>query len=229
MDTNHRVVDLVFGNLSTFANTRQRARRKIRHPRLHRCVTVRILRLFLLAGKDQWSSETSNAIFFKITSGSEETSDDHTKTGALGSTHRRQPAPLSETPLEHPNRPIFPAVGQQSRALMESQSDKDLPIFIRNRVRTIREKAQDAIFRHIPGSLNPADVASRGCTINELISNNLWWNGPSFLLEEEDTWPNERIDSDAEGHFASTVCCTTHQEPEIEPMTPVMESERFSK
>ncbi|KAK6733631.1 hypothetical protein RB195_017405 [Necator americanus] len=114
-------------------------------------------------------------------------------------------------------------------ALSWTQSDKDLPIFIRNRVRTIREKAKDAIFRHIPGSLNPADVASRGCTINELISNNLWWNGPSFLLKEEDTWPSEKIDSDAEEHLASTVCCTTHQEPENEPMTPVMESERFSK
>ncbi|VDL84305.1 unnamed protein product [Nippostrongylus brasiliensis] len=63
-------------------------------------------------------------------------------------------------------------------ALTWIKTEKALPISIRNRVRTIHEKAQNAFIRHIPGNINPADIASRGCTISELTPKSLWWNGP---------------------------------------------------
>lgn len=36
---------------------------------------------------------------------------------------------------------------------------------------------------HVPGELNPADCASRGCLPSQLISHSLWWNGPEFLTD----------------------------------------------
>ena len=39
---------------------------------------------------------------------------------------------------------------------------------------------------------NPADIASRGLDINNLISSKMWWNGPELLLEENEKWPKPR-------------------------------------
>ncbi|VDK45659.1 unnamed protein product, partial [Cylicostephanus goldi] len=70
-------------------------------------------------------------------------------------------------------------------ALDWTRTHKELPAFVRNRVRTIKAAAPNATFLHVPGLANPADVASRGCTINSLLENQVWWTGPQFLLQEE--------------------------------------------
>ena len=47
---------------------------------------------------------------------------------------------------------------------------------------------------------NPADIASRGSEIPELQVSELWWQGPSWLKLNEDSWPKEAIKSmDEEG------------------------------
>ncbi|XP_053390171.1 uncharacterized protein LOC123560839 [Mercenaria mercenaria] len=67
------------------------------------------------------------------------------------------------------------------------KSYKDLPIFVRNRVSEI--KADEKIkFEYISGDQNPADVASRGCSLTKLSVFELWWNGPWWLHEQESTW-----------------------------------------
>ncbi|EGT43832.1 hypothetical protein CAEBREN_31410 [Caenorhabditis brenneri] len=58
-------------------------------------------------------------------------------------------------------------------------------VLARNRLRKILQMASNTTFSHIPGKLNPADVLSRGCSINELRDDKLWWNGPPFLLDSE--------------------------------------------
>lgn len=38
---------------------------------------------------------------------------------------------------------------------------------------------------HCSGSENPADVATRGISVNKLRENSLWWTGPMWLKERE--------------------------------------------
>ncbi|KAK6030023.1 peptidase family A16 [Ostertagia ostertagi] len=109
-------------------------------------------------------------------------------------------------------------------ALAWTQSEKDLPVFIRNRVRTIKNKTQGVSIRHVPGSMNPADLASRGATMENLTSNNLWWNGPDYLLKDDNSWPADENDLISK---VQQLCCTSiRHEPEI---TPIIDSGRFSK
>jgi len=44
-------------------------------------------------------------------------------------------------------------------------------------------------WRHCPGSLNPADDASRELSAHQLLSSERWFSGPAFLSEPEDEWP----------------------------------------
>ncbi|XP_053372951.1 uncharacterized protein LOC128546453 [Mercenaria mercenaria] len=67
------------------------------------------------------------------------------------------------------------------------KSYKDLPTFVKNRVSEI--KADGNIkFEYVSGDQNPADVASRGCSLTKLSVCELWWNGPWWLHEQESTW-----------------------------------------
>ncbi|PIO71824.1 integrase core domain protein [Teladorsagia circumcincta] len=109
-------------------------------------------------------------------------------------------------------------------ALAWTQSEKDLPVFIRNRVRTIKDKTHGVSIRHVPGSMNPADLASRGGTMENLASNNLWWNGPDYLLKDDNAWPADENDLISK---MQQLCCTSiRHEPEL---TPIIDSRRFSK
>lgn len=64
-----------------------------------------------------------------------------------------------------------------------------LEVFVANRVAQIHDLDVNVIWRHVPGELNPADCASRGCTAPELIRHHLWW-GPEWLTGPECSWPS---------------------------------------
>lgn len=55
-------------------------------------------------------------------------------------------------------------------------------VSISNRVRKINALVSKEIWQHVPGEINPADIASRGAIPSALASSKLWWNGPSQLL-----------------------------------------------
>ena len=42
------------------------------------------------------------------------------------------------------------------------------------------------LWAHIPGTDNPADLASRGVNPLSLASSALWWNGPTWLSSQEE-------------------------------------------
>lgn len=67
-----------------------------------------------------------------------------------------------------------------------------LKSFAANRIFEIRQTTQESAWRYVPTDSNPADLISRGVDVYQLISTNLWWSGPSFLLNKESEWPDEQ-------------------------------------
>ncbi|KIH60849.1 Tas retrotransposon peptidase A16 [Ancylostoma duodenale] len=93
-------------------------------------------------------------------------------------------------------------------ALQWTKMPSSLPVFVQNRVKAIRKNAPNAILRYVPTNLNPADSGSRGSTIQELNSNKLWWNGPTFLQSSENEWPEDKSEN-------STTPIVAHSNPNV--------------
>ena len=64
--------------------------------------------------------------------------------------------------------------------------------YIHNRVKQIRELCntykQNITLRYVPTDLNPADIITKVQKAKEFVINQMWWDGPKWLLKESD-WP----------------------------------------
>ena len=56
--------------------------------------------------------------------------------------------------------------------------------FVANRIKSIRDSSPTSQWFHVDTKENPADLPSRGCTLQELKDQYLWWHGPKFLLDD---------------------------------------------
>ncbi|KAI5727292.1 hypothetical protein M8J77_000310 [Diaphorina citri] len=66
-----------------------------------------------------------------------------------------------------------------------------LKTFVANRVATISETVSPSQWRYVPTDQNPADLASRGLTPAQVISQyDFWYHGPTFLQNDRSTWPS---------------------------------------
>ena len=61
--------------------------------------------------------------------------------------------------------------------------------FVASRVGEIQRQTNPTQWRYVPTALNPADLVSRGMSVQELAGSSLWWNGPGFLGAAESEWP----------------------------------------
>ncbi|XP_069105811.1 uncharacterized protein [Argopecten irradians] len=61
--------------------------------------------------------------------------------------------------------------------------------FVANRVAIIHDGSSPESWRHVDGSLNPADDASRGLNVSEMVAKKRWKQGPDFLWQDESEWP----------------------------------------
>ena len=61
--------------------------------------------------------------------------------------------------------------------------------YVQIRVKEIHKLVDKDNWRFCPGTMNPADIPSRSCTSYELKSSELW-NGPNFLKDTCDNWPD---------------------------------------
>ena len=68
----------------------------------------------------------------------------------------------------------------------------------------IRRLVKTAHWDYCPSENNPADICSHGSLASKLVANQLWWNGPEFLLKGKDAWSNLPVNPEVtveEGKF----------------------------
>ena len=63
--------------------------------------------------------------------------------------------------------------------------DKEFQQWVQNRVSGIRSKTQIDDWYYVPTKLNASDLPSRGCSLKDLKSCDMWMYGPEFIREEK--------------------------------------------
>ena len=88
--------------------------------------------------------------------------------------------------------------------------------WVSNRVRQVTAAFPASSFRHVPGTDNPADLATRGISAAACVSSSLWRHGPAWLMLPETEWPSRLFTlSDAEATALDREARPQHkQDPE---------------
>ena len=58
---------------------------------------------------------------------------------------------------------------------------------VANRVARIRKTSSPDQWHHVRGIMNPADILSRGCDVDDVPAS--WFSGPLFLSQHKSSWP----------------------------------------
>ena len=99
---------------------------------------------------------------------------------------------------------------------------KDFKVYVTNRINTFLKHTSPHTWRHVPTKSNPADCASRGMMPADLISHQLWWEGPEFLMQEPITIPPQPPRKPLSTPEQRVVSCNTLQ---LTPL-PLLESQQ---
>ena len=67
--------------------------------------------------------------------------------------------------------------------------DKRFQTFVASRLAVIYDGAKPSQWNFVDSNRNPADDASRGLTVERLLSQDRWFQGPKFLWSEQTSWP----------------------------------------
>ena len=67
--------------------------------------------------------------------------------------------------------------------------------FVANRIGKIHEHSTPKQWRYVPTRENPADLVSRGVSVELLTNSDIWWYAPKFLEQSESDWPENCIDT----------------------------------
>ena len=75
-----------------------------------------------------------------------------------------------------------------------SNDSRRFHVFVANRVQQIRDHTEPSQWKHVSTTDNPADVASRGITADDLLNRSMWFTGPDFLWKADPILPSGRIE-----------------------------------
>ncbi|XP_071138915.1 uncharacterized protein [Mytilus edulis] len=110
-------------------------------------------------------------------------------------------------------------------------TEKQLPVFVSNRVKEINEITQEYTWKYCPTDSNPADMLSRGVTATKFLELDLWMKGPEWLTDKSN-WPQWK---NKESHILSTTIeqgqSTSEPQQKIrsyEGISKIMDIQRYS-
>ena len=103
-------------------------------------------------------------------------------------------------------------------------SHRRFKVFVGNRISHLVELIAPERWRHVQGVDNPADCSSRGLYPSELVSHQLWWNGPGWLHLDPSEWPEQRVISSNSAEERDEICL--HALTSVD--SPVVSLERYS-
>ena len=69
---------------------------------------------------------------------------------------------------------------------------KKQQVFVANRVGEILDQSTLDEWRHVKGSMNPADIGTRGVTLEQLRESE-WLHGPAWLQDKPENWPEQHL------------------------------------
>ena len=61
--------------------------------------------------------------------------------------------------------------------------------FVAHRIGEIQRTTSPEQWRHVPGTINPADLPTRGLSAMALAESEVWMEGSAFLKDDESIWP----------------------------------------
>ena len=65
-------------------------------------------------------------------------------------------------------------------------------VFVGNRVQAIHDVSDPKDWDHVSSEDNPADIMSRGVSVDQLMESVLYWEGPDWLQKGRNDWPHFR-------------------------------------
>uniref|UniRef100_A0A2S2N7B6 Integrase catalytic domain-containing protein n=1 Tax=Schizaphis graminum TaxID=13262 RepID=A0A2S2N7B6_SCHGA len=68
-------------------------------------------------------------------------------------------------------------------------STQPLKSYVSNRIAQILDNTDKRQWNHVPTDCNPADIITRGQTVDNLQQCSMWWNGPHWLSQHHTSWP----------------------------------------
>ena len=71
---------------------------------------------------------------------------------------------------------------------LHSAHKKQQQVFVANRVGQILDQCTVDEWRHVKGTMNPADIGTRWVTVSQLLASE-WLNGPAWLKQNPCSWP----------------------------------------
>ncbi|KAL7724121.1 hypothetical protein ACLKA6_008555 [Drosophila palustris] len=101
-------------------------------------------------------------------------------------------------------------------------------LFVSNRISKILETSETSQLRHVATADNPADHLSRGLSVNNLSSSELWGHGPQWLQAAESEWPTTEIDIGSTTEVSNEMKSVSSNRVSIEQMPHVNLLERYS-
>ena len=91
-----------------------------------------------------------------------------------------------------------------------ANENKRFKTFIADRLSEIHGGSHVSQWRHVPSGLNPTDGLSRGMSVGELMNSTIWKNGPNFLWQSKENWPQiVRVQMKCEEEELEVKLCVT--------------------